>query len=189
MLTSNKNIDKIESLQKKAIRLLMGLPRISHTAEAFWALNILPFRKLGIFNVIKFLFQLKGDQLPPTFKKDFILSKNIKNANLRNRNDFYIPRIKSIKIGLLPPHNFPKIWYENKRHFSKLPNINLISNFKQNLIEDFYQQNKCFNSNTCYVCKRIEETKDDFTKKRIKRLKRVKDIIKHKGCQRKNDAN
>ena len=103
MLTSNKNIDKIESLQKKAIRLLMGLPRISHTAEAFWALNILPFRKLGIFNVRKFLFQLKRDQLPPTFKKDFILSKNIKNANLRNRNDFYIPRIKSIKIGLLPP--------------------------------------------------------------------------------------
>ena len=87
MLSSNKNIDKIESLQKKAIRLLMGLLRISHTAEAFWALSILPFRKLGIFNVIKFLFQLKGDQLPPTFKKDFIVSKNIKNANLRNKND------------------------------------------------------------------------------------------------------
>ena len=63
-------------------------------------------------------------------------------------------------------------------------NINLISNFEQNLIEDFYQQNKCFNSNTCYVCKRIEETKDDFTKKRIKRLIRVKNIIKHKGCQK-----
>ena len=28
--------------------------RISHTAEAFWALNILPSRKLGIFNVINF---------------------------------------------------------------------------------------------------------------------------------------
>jgi len=35
MLTSNKNIDKKESLQNKAIRLLIGLPRISHTAEAF----------------------------------------------------------------------------------------------------------------------------------------------------------
>ena len=69
MLTSNKNIDKIESLRKKAIRLLMGLPRISHTAEVFWALNILHFRKLGIFNVIKFLFKFKGDQLPPKFKK------------------------------------------------------------------------------------------------------------------------
>ena len=51
----------------------------------------------------------------------------------------YIPRVNSIKIGLLPPHNFPKIWYENKRHFSKLSSINLISNFKQNLIEDYYQ--------------------------------------------------
>ena len=83
---------------------------------------------------------------PPTFKKDLLLLKNIKNASLRNRNDFYIPRIKSIKIGLLPPHNFQKIWYENKQPFSKLSNINLISNFKKNLIEDFYQQNKCFNS-------------------------------------------
>ena len=31
---------------------------------------------------------------------------------------------------------------------------------------------------------RIEESKDDFTKKRIKRLKRVKYIIKHIGCQK-----
>jgi len=92
--------------------------------------------------------------------------------------------VKSIKIGLLPPHNFHKIWYENKRQFSKLSNINLISNFKQHLIEDFYQQNKCFNSNTCYVYKIIEERKDDFTKKRLKRLKRVKDIIKHEECQK-----
>ena len=67
-----------------------------------------------------------------------MLSKYIKNANLRNRNDFYIPRVKFIKIGLLPPHNFPKIWYENKRHFSKLSTINLFSNFKQNLIEDMF---------------------------------------------------
>jgi len=42
MLTSNKNIDSIESLQKKAIRFLMLLPRISHTAEAFWALTYSP---------------------------------------------------------------------------------------------------------------------------------------------------
>ena len=48
-------------------------------------------------------------------------------------------------------------------------------------MEDFYQQNKCINSNTCYVCKRIVESKDDFTKKRLNRLNRVKDIIKHKG--------
>ena len=62
------------------------------------------FNKSEILNVITFLFKIKEDQLPPTFKKDFIFS-----INLRNRNDLYIPRVKSIKIGMLPPHNFPKI--------------------------------------------------------------------------------
>ena len=73
LLTSNKNIDKIESLKKKAIRLLMGLTRISHTAEAFWALNILLFRKLGIFNVIKFYFNIKE-----TKKRFHIFKKYLK---------------------------------------------------------------------------------------------------------------
>ena len=63
MLTSNKNIYEIESAQMKAIRLLMRLPRMSPTSEAFWALNILPFRKLLMFNVVKFLFVFKGDRL------------------------------------------------------------------------------------------------------------------------------
>ena len=52
----------------------------------------------------------------------------------------------------------------------KINGTYLISNFKQNLIEDFYQQNKCINSKTSYVFKLIEESKDDFTKKRLKRL-------------------
>ena len=39
----------------KAIRLLMGLPRISHTAEAFLGFKHTPPQK--IFNVIQFLFQ------------------------------------------------------------------------------------------------------------------------------------
>ena len=80
--------------------------------------------------------------------------------------------------------NVSWVWHENKQQFSKLSNINHIWNFKQNLIEDFFQQNKWFNSTTCYVCKRIKESKDDFSKKRLKRLKRVKDIITHKWCQK-----
>ena len=51
-------------------------------------------------------------------------------------------------------------------------------------LERFYQQNKCINSNTCYVFLRIDESKGDFSKNRLKRLKRVKDKIKHKGCQK-----
>jgi len=99
-----------------------------------------------------------------------------------NRTDITLLKSRATRNKVFCSYNnFSKIWYENKRHFSKLSNINLISSFKQNLIEDLYHQNKYINSSACYVCKRIEERKDDFIKKR---LKRVKDIIKHKGCQR-----
>ena len=65
--------------------------------------------------------------------------------------------------------NFPKIWYENKRHFSKRSSINLISNLKQNLIEDFYQQNKCFNSNTFYMfAKESKKPKTTLQRKEYK---------------------
>ena len=49
----------------------MGLPRISDAAEAFLALYILPFRKLGIFNVLKSLFQLKGDYKKILYDKKY----------------------------------------------------------------------------------------------------------------------
>ena len=54
MLTSNKIIDKIESMPKIAIRLLIGLTKNKSNNGSF-----LGFRNLGIFNVVKFLFQLK----------------------------------------------------------------------------------------------------------------------------------
>ena len=71
---------------------------------------VLGSKILLIFNVLTFLFQFIVDLLPPTFIKRFqVIKKNFKNVNLRNRNDFHIPRVKSIKIGLLPSHNFPTI--------------------------------------------------------------------------------
>ena len=84
-----QNIDKLESLQKKAINLLMGLPRISPTAEAFWAWNILPFRKLGIFNVIKFLFHFKETNYPQHIK-GFQTIKKISKTQILDTEKIFI---------------------------------------------------------------------------------------------------
>ena len=67
-------------------------------------------------------------------KAEIVFTSSYENRNrfyffILNANTFCICSsiyIKSIKIGLLP-QNFSKILYENKRHFSKLSNINLIS--------------------------------------------------------------
>ena len=171
-------------MQKKAIRLLIGLPRISHTSEAFWALNILPFSILGVFNVLKFLIQFKTGQLSPSFKKDFFTFKDINRLNLRNKEDFVIPRVKSEKIGRLPPHNFPKIWCNNKKSFPDAGPFDSLSKLRENLLNNYYERNQCRSSKTCFVCKRLTETKNEFIKLKLKRLKRVEAIIKHRGQQK-----
>ena len=71
----------------------------------------------------------------------------------------------------------------NPRHFSKLSNINLILNFKQNLIEVFKCRTNVLVLTHAIFAKELK-SKDDLTKKRIKREKREKDIIKHKGYQK-----
>jgi len=84
MLTSNKNIDSIESLQKKAIRFLRK--EINYPEH----LKILYYQKLSKTQILEtemiFIF-LETNPL----KLDF---------------------------STQPPHNFPKMLYENKRHFS-----------------------------------------------------------------------
>ena len=62
-------------------------------------------------------------KLPPTFKKDFTLSKKSKKELIET---FDIPRVKSMKLD-----NFPKIWYENNRHFSKLSKIKKCKRYNQ----------------------------------------------------------
>ena len=79
---------KIETLQKKVIRMLMGLPRYSHTAEAFWVLEILPFKTLCIFNCLKFMLQFRTRQLTSAFNNDFSTIREMNNRNLRNTYDF-----------------------------------------------------------------------------------------------------
>jgi len=87
---TTKNAWKKIKIFSFKIKSYLKQPRISHTAEAFWALNILLFRKLGIFNVIKFLFQLKGDQLPPTFKKKISHYQKISKTQILETETIFI---------------------------------------------------------------------------------------------------
>ena len=56
-------------------------------------------------------------------------------------------------------------------------------NFKQNLIEVFKSRTNVLVLTHAIFAKELK-SKDDLTKKRIKREKREKDIIKHKGYQK-----
>ena len=66
--------------------------------------------------------------------------------------------------------------------------INILNNnnndLRENLINDYYDKNHCINNDKCFVCNKLKDVKEDYIKVKIKRLKRVKEIIKHKGKQK-----
>ena len=123
----------IDIIQKKAIRLLTGLPRLTYTSEAYGVLNILPFSAICKFNILKFLNHYKHGLLPNTFKSDFIFVDHMKRTkDLRSRNTFFLKKIRK-----LPPYKFPNAWNENKHLFSE---DNSTSTFLTNLINDHYEK-------------------------------------------------
>ena len=65
-----------------------------------------------------------------------------------------------------------------------LLNINLISNFKQNLTEDFYQQNISVLILTHAVFAKESKKAKMILLRKDKKMKQSKRIIKHKGCQK-----
>jgi len=57
----------------------------------------------------------------------------------------------------------------------------ILSYLRENLIDDFYYRYHCLKYSNCFVCNSLKGIKNDNIKLKLKRLKRVREIIKHKG--------
>jgi hypothetical protein len=65
--TSQSNINKILTLQKKAIRVITNSPHSAHTGPLFSSTRILPFDKLLTYNRLLFMHSIAYNYSPKTF--------------------------------------------------------------------------------------------------------------------------
>ncbi len=100
----------IIKLQKKAVRIIAGATRLAHTTQIFKDLKILPFDKLIIYNVCKFMFKYKQRNVPDTFFGTWKTNSELRNRNLRNDEDFHIPFTNKNYLKNLPLYKFPTVW-------------------------------------------------------------------------------
>lgn len=82
---SNMRINRVFILQKRAIRLIAGLPYHSSCRNAFTQEKILTIYSLFILRIIKFVIYNKTK---------FILNGDLHNYATRNKNDIRIPKHK-----------------------------------------------------------------------------------------------
>ena len=102
-LTSIENIHKIETIQRKCVRILTFAPYNSHTNQAFIDLGLLKVKEVIKLQQLKLVYDFHNNQLPDDLMGLFKLVSEVHSTNqlLRSAANtlIYIPAIKTKSYG------------------------------------------------------------------------------------------
>ena len=109
--TSQSNLNKIITLQKKAIRSITNSPYNSHTGPLFLQLKILPFEKLLYWSRAMFIHSIYFKYNHMSFNNIWIINqqRDIEHS-LRNQNLFHLPFPRTEQFKKSPLYFLPKTW-------------------------------------------------------------------------------
>ena len=146
-LAYGRNIEKIKTLQKKAVRMIINAPYNAHTMPILGQLGLLTFDDLVKLNIIEFVSKFKTKLLPKTMQDLFTSLLHSRTGNLK----IQIPKYKSLES--LPSVVYPKIW--NSLSLDLKTGLNS-KEIKTKLKKDYicsYKRFQC-TKQKCYPCNR-----------------------------------
>ena len=89
--TYKSNLQRIVTLQKRALRIVSNSTYIAHTGPIFKELKLLKFHDIHSFQLGTFMFSFENSTLPSKFNNFFLLNSQIHNYNTRNAQSFRLP--------------------------------------------------------------------------------------------------
>ena len=102
-LTSEENLNKIEVLQKKYLRIITFSDFNSHTNPLFMNLKLLKVKDLIKLHQLKLVFEFYEQVIPTDLQNLFTFSRDMHTTNLvlrsARKNFLYIPAIKTSTYG------------------------------------------------------------------------------------------
>ena len=101
-LTKEENIEKIEVLQKKCVRILTFSPFNSHTHDIFKDLGILKVRDVIEMHQLKLVFDFFNCSLPSDLMTLFTRASDVHPTQVLNsslNSHLYVPRINTTTYG------------------------------------------------------------------------------------------
>ena len=118
-LTSEENIQRIEILQRKCVRILTFAPFNSHVSdETFTDLKLLKVRDVIKFFQLKLIYDFQCTTLPTDLMQLFQLSSEVRtnafdSLNSIDKKLLYIPKFNTVTYGKQSLRYFcPKLWNE-----------------------------------------------------------------------------
>ena len=140
-LTSQKNIDVVNILQKKCIRLLNFTSYNGHTNNLFINNKLLKLKEIIKMNQLLLANQFNNDALPDDLKYLFSQARNVYQHHTRiSDNSFFVPSINSTNYGELSlKYKVPHVWNEISRVCPQIVNKSVKSSKK--IITNYFFNN------------------------------------------------
>jgi hypothetical protein len=106
-----KNRNSIGKIQKKAIRTITNSTYNEHTGPLFKELRILPYDKLIVQAKLHFMHSIKYNYAPRSFDGIWVQNNTRQQHHeLRNSNDYILPRVKIEFFRRIPLYSLPYEW-------------------------------------------------------------------------------
>ena len=108
--TSNKNINYIYLLQKRAVRIITHSSFLSPTAPIFKDLSILPIQKMITLQCGTFMFSCHNNCLPIKLQKYFVFNSSFHSYYTRNSAKYHLPLMRTSASKNSIFYHGPVIW-------------------------------------------------------------------------------
>ena len=134
--SSKTNIEKIFTMQKKAIRSITNSNYHAHTEPIFSSLKILPYHKIIYKAQLTFFHSIHNKYAPSSFSSTWKLNSNRNPAyELRNAANYFEPPAKYSFFEKCPLYLLPRAWnnagtitcYDNPTTFKIALNDDLVN--------------------------------------------------------------
>jgi hypothetical protein len=136
-ICSKTNINKLFLLQKKAVRIITGSKFNEHTPPLFYEQSIMPLDMIIKQAKLKFMHSVKFNYCPKSFVHVFVENREEdRNYDLRNRQDFLVPRARIEHFKRMPIYTLPDEW----NNCGDLQFYSNIATFKIMLYETLFRE-------------------------------------------------
>ena len=131
--TTKSNINKLQTLQNKLLKVLTFKDRRYPTNDIHSQLKILKIEDIFYQEKVSFVHNFINDKLPPTFQNYFTEFAQVHNIETRNKNhNLIIPRHKTNIGASTIKINGAKMWNDLDANIKQILNIKI---FRKNIKE------------------------------------------------------
>lgn len=91
---SKQNLNKLQSVQNFACRIILGLRKYDHITEGLKSLKWLSVRDKLLLNICTMVFKCLNNQAPTYLCNRLVRRSSVHNRNTRRNSDLYLPKCR-----------------------------------------------------------------------------------------------